>query len=213
VWIQGRYKGTKWTKGLAATNKLAVGGPFLRGRVIVVGTLDAGAVVVDDQEVLTDFPSTYSLAGLGTLRYNGQGDLPDDAAGVWDKKVVHMDLPLGVQVTVFRWKNYVDFRIKMPAQPGQDGACGTANSDPSDDTAEAIQSRVGAQVAPNELLFKRPTVPRTSDAVKHLIAICQRKAATFARAQQECNQNKACIMNVCYGSNSHALRFAKSMGL
>lgn len=47
VVIQGRYMGTRYTAGLAATNKIAVGGPFLNGHIISVGTLEDGPITVD----------------------------------------------------------------------------------------------------------------------------------------------------------------------
>merc|ERR1719346_66494 len=155
------------------------------------------------------------------LTYTAEGNLPDKAADVWPKHIVHMDLPKGVSITVYRWANYMDLRIRMPAQPGQDGSCGNFNGNAADDTTEAIQQRIGARVGPGECLFKTRAVIEFTAAEKKLLTMC--KPELYAKAQAECtaelpgahvtNQNKACFLNVCYGSNEHALKFAKSMGL
>merc|ERR1711963_866035 len=108
--------------------------------------MESGVLTVDDQPVLTTLPSSYNLDGIATLT--------DNAAGIWPKHIVHMDLPKGVSITVYRWANYMDLRIQMPAQPGQDGSCGNNNGDAADDSTEQIQKRVGVRVAEGELLFK-----------------------------------------------------------
>jgi len=220
VKIQARYKGTKYTKGLASTNAVAVGGAFLRGHVVIVGTMDSGVLTVDGQSVLANFGS-YSIGGFATLTYNSEGNLPDAAAGVWSKHIVHMSLPLGVQVTVYRWKNYVDLRINMPRQPDQDGACGNFNGNPGDDSTVAIQGRVGVRVGPGELLFNsRLSITFTAEE-QRLIKMCP--SQKYAEATAKCpgllrgahitNQNKGCVLDYCYGSNEHTLRYAKSQGI
>lgn len=138
VIIQGRYLGTKYTAGLAATDSIAVGGDFLKGHVIAVGSLRDGPIVVDGMPVLTRFPSEHVLEGVGVLKYSGEGELVDQATKDWEKKVVTMELPGDVRVEVFRWANYLDLRITMPAQPNQDGSCGNMNADAGDDTTEVI---------------------------------------------------------------------------
>merc|ERR1719356_2067182 len=221
VKIQGRYMGTKFTKGLASTNAVAVGGAFLKGHVIVVGSMESGIFTVDNQPVLPTF-GTYSIGGFATITYNAEGELVDAAAGVWKKHVVHMSLPLGVQITVFRWSNYIDLRIRMPRQPDQEGGCGNFDGNPVNDATEAIQARVGVRVGPGELLFhSRASIEFTAEEHK-LIKMCP--AAKYAAAMTKCtklllggrhitNQNKACVLDTCYGSNEHTLRYAKSMGI
>merc|ERR1712060_774893 len=139
--------------------------------------MDSGVLTVDGQSVLAQFGS-YSIGGFATLTYNSVGNLPDAAAGVWSKHVVHMALPLGVQVTVFRWKNYIDLRIRMPRQPDQDGACGNWNGNPGDDSTVAIQGRVGVRVGPPA---------RYAEA--------QKKCPGMLRGRHITNQNKACVMD------------------
>merc|ERR1719382_714659 len=126
VSIQGRFEGTKYTEGLAATNRIVVGGSFLHGHKIEVGTLDSGILFVDGGRVIAGFPGSYTGAGF-TVTYDGVGKVPDVIPEGNEKRVVHMDLPLGVKVTGFQWSNYMDVEIEMSKQPGQDGVCGNFN--------------------------------------------------------------------------------------
>jgi len=216
VRIQGRYMGTKYTEGLAATNKIVVGGAFLKGHTIMVGTLESDVLTVDGQPVLAGFPSSYTLpGGAGSLTYNDQGELVDPATKVWEKRVVTMSLPMGVHITVFRWANYLDLRIRMPALPGIDGSCGNFNNDPSDDTTEAIMARIGATVPHGENMFhSRADIDWTTTEEK-LLALCPRDK--YSTGQSRCQggtmQVKSCMINFCFGSNEHALRMAKSLGI
>merc|ERR1712039_1139058 len=145
VHIQGRFEGTRYTEGLAATNQIAVGGPFLHGHKIEVGTLDSGVLTVDGQPVLSTFPSSYSGAGFA-LTYNAQGEVPDVVPEGNEKRIVHMELPLGVKVRVYQWGNYMDVQVEMSPQPEQDGVCGNFNGDHADDTPQSVIDRVGARV-------------------------------------------------------------------
>jgi len=216
VKIQARYRGTKYTKGLAATNKVAASA---NGHVIIVGTMESGDFTVDGQAVLTTFGS-YNVAGVGKITYNGAGNLVDAAAGVWAKHVVHIELPHGIRLTVFRWNNYLDLRITMPAIPGMDGACGNFNGNAADDTTAAIQARIGARVGPGDLLFSHREEVQFTATEQQLIASCA--PATYAKATQDCqaqlrgphihNQLKSCVLDKCWGSNEHTLRYAKGLG-
>jgi len=218
--IQARYLGTQYTKGLAATSAIAVGGSFLKGHVIIVGTMDDGVLIVDGQSVLPSF-GRYNVGGVAELTYSDQGNLVDAAAGIWEKHVVRMDLPEDVQIEVFRWSNYIDLRIKMPKRAGIDGACGNFNGNAADDSTRAIQARVGVRVGPGELLFQHRHVIAFTAEEKQLLTMCD--PANMAAAESKCpgmlrgaritNQNKACYLDYCYGSNEHTLRYAKGMGL
>merc|ERR1712014_231942 len=152
VSIQARFEGTKYTEGLAATNQIVVGGAFLHGHKIEVGTLDSGILTVDGRKVIAGFPGSYSGAGF-SVTYDGQGEVPDVIPEGNEKRIVHMDLPLGVKVTVYQWKNYLDVQIVMPKQPGHDGVCGNFNGNMGDDTTQNIMTRIGARVPPSENLL------------------------------------------------------------
>jgi len=225
VIIQGRYMGTSWTAGLAATNSIAVGGPFLAGHVIVVGCLDAGDITVDDKSI-TEFPSTYRLPDVdSTISYGAEGNVVDNATSSWEKHVVNMSLPLGVRLEVFRWSNYLDLRLTMSRQPNQDGSCSNFNGDAADDTTELIFSRIGARVPRGELLFKARAPLAWTDTEEKLLGACP--DATKARARTECRGDLAlssfrgnpsqmemnlCMLDICYGKNAHTLSMAKDLG-
>lgn len=222
VQIQGRYMGTPYTYGLAATQKVAVGGPFLKGHTIAVEPMEhayGGHILVDGMPVLLTY-GTYNVAGVATVTYNDQGELPDKAASVWQRHVVHMDLPLGIRLSVFRWGNYLDLELEMPQLPGgQDGSCGNFNGEVSDDTTQAIFERVGARIADSELLFKRQEeIVFTSEETHMLLTECQPK--DLIAHELKCRKElpgtpttagvNSCVFDQCFGMNEHALRSAKT---
>jgi len=227
VSIQGRYKGTKYTKGLASTNKVAVGGRFINNHVIEVGCLESGDITIDGQPVLKSFPSSYTLADVpdAKITYSTAGELVDQATEQFhERHIVHMELPLGVRLTVLRWANYVDFRLSMQAQPNQDGGCGNFNGLPSDDSTEAIFQRDGARVADADLLFRNRVEVTLTDTELKLLEVCS--AAQMAKAKEECAQElagirgaaqdavqlRSCYLDVCFGANEHALKLATKLG-
>jgi len=218
VHIQGRFEGTKYTEGLAATNQIVVGGPFLNGHKIEVGTRDSGVLTVDGQPVCGGFPSSYTGAGF-SLTYDDQGEVPDVVPEGNEKRIVHMSLPLGVKVSVYQWNNYVDVKIEMSAQPSQDGVCGNVNGNQADDTTQAIIQRVGARVRPSEnLLSGQAMIEFTPQMQKMMAAECP--AARQASAQASCSASlgvpagavvvKSCMFDECFGQNVRARARAKT---
>merc|ERR1712039_629859 len=219
VIIQGRFEGTKYTEGLAATNQIVVGGPFLRGHKIEVGTRDSGILTVDGQPVMTTFPSTYGK-GMGfSLRYDAVGEVPDVVPEGNEKRIVSMDLPLGVKVRVYQWNNYVDVEVEMSPQPGQDGVCGNFNGDHSDDTTQSVIQRVGARVRPSEnLLSGRAMIEFTPQMKSMMAAECA--ATRQASAQAFCSKSlgvaagevivQSCMFDECFGMNVRARSHAKT---
>jgi len=225
--IQGRFKGTKYTEGLAATRKIAVGGSLLNGHVIEVGCMEDGDVTVDGQTVLHAFPSSYEVPGVlgASITYNTDGALVDGATKEFERHIIHLQLPSDVRLTILRWSNYVDFRLSMRNTGDIDGACGNFNGDPSDDTTELLFQRAGARVRQGELLFSHRTDVRLTDTVQKLLDICppEQLQKAHAECQQEMSdalrgqvpeiQLKSCYLDVCFGSNEHALQMAKNLGL
>lgn len=222
VKIQGRYLGTQWTHGLAATNKIAVSGPFIDNRVITVACLEDGGIEVDGITVLPVVGSTFDLGvGLGDLRYDDTGDLVDEAQSNLPRRAVHMNFRrYGVEVTVFRWKNYLDLRIGMLPMPGTDGTCGNYNGDPADDSTKSVFMRAGARVQKQELLFKhRAPVVVTVEMQEMMMAKCPE--TTLVRGEQVCrtqlptdqlttNHLNSCVYDICFGIRQHALRTVKT---
>merc|ERR1719382_598459 len=217
VSIQGRFEGTKYTEGLAATNQIVVSGSFVKNHKIEVGTLDSGILTVDGQPVCGTFPSSYSGDGF-TVTYDSQGEVPDVVPEGNEKRIVHMDLPLGVKVHVYQWGNYVDVQIEMSPQPGQDGVCGNANGNHGDDTTQAIIQRIGARVRPSEnLLSGQAMIDFTPQMEKMLRAECA--ANRQASAQAFCARSlgvsagaivSSCVFDECFGMNVRARKRAKT---
>mmetsp|Transcript_65046 Transcript_65046/g.211995 ORF Transcript_65046/g.211995 Transcript_65046/m.211995 type:complete len:228 (-) Transcript_65046:331-1014(-) len=211
--------GTKYTYGLAATQKVAIGGPFLQGNVIEVEPMEhayGGHILVNGKPVLTSFGTLQ--VGPAFINYNGIGQLVDEAASQWTTRAVHLELPLGIQMTVFRWGNYLDMKITMRAlEGGQDGSCGNFNGDLADDTTEAIFNRVGARIESSAMLFSsRAEISFTTEEQEMLRSQCP--ARTMVDAELQCRKNlpqsatvlqvNACVFDVCFGMNEHALRSA-----
>merc|ERR1711972_1095725 len=207
VKIQGRFTGTPYTMGLAATNKIAVSGAFIGDQTIEVGTMESGVTVGGGQ--------------FGTLTYDQNGELPDAAAKVFQRNIVHMDLPGGVTITVYRWKNYLDLRIKMPPQSGgQDGTCGNFNHNAGDDSTAQVFERVGPRVPQGELLFSQRVPVELTQQMQVMIARnCQDPRLTDAKTK--CAQKlkgrlggragiDSCVYDMCFGRMQHALRVAKT---
>jgi len=218
VVIQGRFEGTKYTEGLAAANRIVVGGPFMKGHKVEVGTRDSGVLTVDGQPVLGTFPGTYSGAGF-SLTYNSQGEVPDVIPEGNEKRIVSMDLPLGVKVRVYQWNNYVDVEVEMSPQPEQDGVCGNFNGDHGDDTTQSIMKRIGARVRPSEkLLSGQAKIEFTPQMEKMMMAECA--STTRASAQAFCASSlgvpagdilvKSCMFDKCFGMNVRARKHAKT---
>merc|ERR1719210_2998049 len=145
VQIQGLYKPTHATSGLSVMKAIAFGGPFLKGHKLVIETQNA---YFDGRPILGGFPSDYDNAPLGiNVHYNSQGATMQNGREGKAMHVVHLQLPRNVNVQVNRWMeasegNYINAKIRMPAQPGQDGHCGNFNGNQADDDRLQIRARV-----------------------------------------------------------------------
>merc|ERR1719162_27805 len=220
VEIQGRYAGTKYTFGLASTQKVAVSGSFIGGNTIEVEPLEAGfggQIRINGRAVLSEF-GTESIGGA-TVTYDDRGELVDEATSRWAKRAVHLGLPHGIRMTVFRWNNYLDMRIQMAPLEGMDGSCGNFNGDASDVTTAQIFERIGARVEAGANLFsRRVPVEFTAQMEEMLHKHCDDNAKYTAR--QRCTdelrvdatsqQMSACLFDGCFGMNEHALQTAKT---
>jgi len=213
VSIQARYKATPFTNGLAATNAIAVGGPFLEGHVLKVGPMENGQITWDNQPVLANFPSEFDAAGLGKISYNGEGQLVDDAQANLDRHIVHMDLPQGVHLQVMRWANHINVRISMPPM-GQDGHCGNFNGDASDDSTDQIKARMAAGIPQGQLLFRTMTPNNPSGNPPNLEDCPAPKLATGEAECKKSNPNMnedelfACKFDYCFGGEQYVAQDA-----
>merc|ERR1711972_1031670 len=167
-------------------------------------------------KVISGFPGSYSGAGF-SVTYDDQGQVPDVIPEGNEKRVVHMDLPLGVKVTVFQWQNYLDVQIEMTRQPGQDGVCGNFNDNPGDDTTQSIMGRIGARVRPSEsLLTGTALIEWTPQMDKMMQAECA--ASKRAEGHAACTKSlgaagalvNSCTFDYCFGMNVRARSHAKT---
>ena len=206
VYLQGRFLATPFTKGLAATHAIAVGGPFMQGHTIIVGPMDNGQILIDGQPACVGFPSTCGIAGVATVSYNSEGKLVDSAQSHLVKHIVHIDAPLGVHLQVMRWANHINVKITMrPRAGGQDGVCGNFNGNADDDTTEQIMARAG-RVPPNECIFHHQTPPKPPPNTQcpdgkmvqaKILCKKERPEATGELLQ-------ACAFDVCIGGPQYA---------
>jgi len=220
VHIQGRYMGTKYTYGLAATQKVVIGGPFLQGNTILIEPMeDNGEIRVNGESVCPHIGCTKIIGdNLATLTHDDKGDLIDEAASQFDRHMVHLTLPLGIKMTVFRWTNYLDLSITTSKLAGgQDGSCGNFNDDPSDDTTQAIFARVGARVDSVDCMFT--DAPQLEFTLEEADMLNTCPVSKLDSAKLVCTEElkgtdptakllKACMYDQCFGMNEHALRTA-----
>jgi len=214
VFIQARYKATPFTNGLAATNAIAVGGPFLEGHVLKVGALENGQITWDNKVVLTEFPSEFDASGLGMISYNDEGLLVDDAQSHLEKHIVHVSLPQGVHLQVMRWSNHINVRISMPSTGEQDGHCGNFNGDASDDSTDQIKTRMAAGIPEADRLFRTVT-PNKSQGQRPPLASCG--ASKLAEAQEACDKANpdmsdedmhTCLFDYCFAGKQYVAQDA-----
>lgn len=213
VLIEGGYGALPMTNGLGVVKALAVGGPFLKGNKLLIRTLDMGAnmVTYNNKPVATGFPSSFqSDDGLVQIQYNGQGGTLQESRAGKAMHVLHITLPDGVSLQVNQWNEasegpYMNVRITMPAQPGQDGHCGNFNGNPADDERNAVRGRVGKTGVPAgpDFLFpwgKTPINPGNRPDMNDCPANTLKKAKHICR-EKEGNffPTPACLVDVCFG--------------
>merc|ERR1712070_534476 len=83
--------------------------------------------------------------------------------------VLHVTLPGSVTLQINRWNEegegrYINTKITMPHQEGQDGQCGNFNGIAEDDARLAVKSRLGKDGVPVEdLMFPGEKTPINQD--------------------------------------------------
>merc|ERR1712217_942430 len=185
-------------------------GPFLKCNVL---RLSALAASWNGQAIVSSFPSDFSN-DLVQIHYNSMGATMQDGREGKALHVVHITMPGGVQVEVNRWNepgegSYINVRITMPSQPGQDGHCGNFNGNPADDDRLQIRARVGTTgVAAAELLFpggKIPVVPGNRPDINNCAANKLDHAKTLCKAKEhKFIPSMGCLVDVCFGGDGFA---------
>jgi hypothetical protein len=143
-----------------AITKLAIGGAFLKGHVLVMEPVAGQETWMKTDTLELPAVSAFHVPGLVDMRFHLNNDPIDVNWG--PKPSVEMELPLGIRATIDRWPDRLDVMITMPALPGgQDGHCGNFNGRQDDDTLQDIAARMdGARVSAGESLL--PGVPEWS---------------------------------------------------
>merc|ERR1712228_379617 len=212
VQIQGRYLPTPVTNGLAVNKEIIIGGPFLQDHKLRISALGAS---YDGTPIITGFPDSWENANPSIkVTTDSSGELLQQGRAGKAMHVVHVSLPLGVELQINRWNeagegDYINTKITMSKQPMQDGHCGNFNGDPNDDTRPMIRSRIGTTgVSPQNLLFPEPKTPVSpanrpdlnncpTDKTEHAKAVCEQKSKNGIAS-------KECMIDVCFGGDPFA---------
>merc|ERR1712226_13666 len=205
VWIQGLYEPTHATSGLSVMKKIAFGGPFMNNNKLVVGAVTAS---FNDQPILATIMSQYAQNGI-VAKYDNIGETMQKGREGMTMKVVHLSLPAGVNVQINRWTeasegNYINAKITMPAQQGQDGHCGNFNGNPADDGRTQIRARIGKTgVAEGDLILPGPKIDVAPGNRPDLNNCPQDKLTT---AHDSCKAKlkvfippMSCLIDFCFG--------------
>jgi len=218
IYIQGRYLPTRSTHGLSVTKEIAISGPILNGpggeKHIL--RINARTATWDGAAILTGFPSNWEAPGgkpAVRAQYNDQGELLQRGREGKALHIVHVQLPNNIEVQVNRWTldsegDYINLKIVMPKQPGQDGHCGNFNGDSADDDRMKIRERLGKTgVDPAELLFhtKTPVVVANRpdmndcppDTLNQAEELCKKQEKQFIPSAE-------CLIDVCFGGKHFA---------
>lgn len=220
IFIQARYLPTHMTNGLAVTKIVAVGGPLLKGHKLFVG---ARTAFWDGKEILRSFPSSFAVPGVVDIQYNSVGDILQKSRAGKELHVVHIKIPdgssEGIQIQINRWTiasegDYVNVRISMHPQPGQDGHCGNFNGDADDDKRTQVRKRLGKTGVPmGELLFNKKT-PVVTNKNRPDINDCpeaklKAAEATCKKAQHTTFPSPGCLIDACFAGGGFAANDAE----
>merc|ERR1719387_2306939 len=217
VIIQGKYAALPTTNGLAVVKGIAIGGTFLHGHKLIVSTMEAGTVVTyDGAPVVNGFPGSGKTAdGLVSVMYNQAGAMMDEGKGLngqahdGQMHVLHINLPLQVTLQVNEWNEpgegaYMNVKITMPAQPGQDGQCGNFNGNPADDDRTQVRARLGTQGVPaGALLFPGGKTPIAAGNRPDINNCPEEKLAVY---KKQCDDSSTtsmeCLIDRCFGGGA-----------
>jgi len=214
VKIQGKYAPTRMTNGLSVTKEIGISGSFINNGKLIISVESVtwnGAAV-----------GNFGFANLGStwnnanppikVVYNAQGTVMQNSRVGKALHVVHVMLPLGVTLEINRWNEpqegqYMNTRISMGAQPGQDGHCGNFNGNPGDDSRTAVRSRVGTTGVPQgELIFPGAKTP-VSPGARPDLNNCPEGELNAAMAKCKAAEHTtfpshACLIDTCLGHMS-----------
>jgi len=212
VWIQGLYQPTHATSGLSVLKSIAFGGQFLKQNKLVIGAT-AGEATWNGQPILTTFPSNFHNEFV-TAAYDSNGATMQDGRQGKQLHVIHLTLPLNVNVQINRWMeqsegNYINVKITMSAQPNQDGDCGNFNGNEADDDRLQIRARIGTTgVEASALILPGAKIPIGQSSrpdinncprgkLEHAKTLCKGKEHKFIPSME-------CLIDDCFGGDGFA---------
>jgi len=216
VWIQARYGPTPVTNGLSVVKEVAIGGPFLQssnGQKNIL-RVTATTATFNLQPIIQNFPDQWSNKDPDIeVVTDSSGEVLQQGRQGKQMHVVHVKLPQYVELQINRWNepgegDYLNIKITMYVEPGQDGHCGNFNGDPNDDTRPLIRSRIGTTgVDPQFLLFRTKTPVVAPDRPD--LNNCPTEKANHARdicsqASKNGMASKECMTDVCFGGDHFA---------
>jgi len=196
LWIQGDFRPTPYTNGLAATIQIAM---KVQSNTVIVGPIQNGQITINGVPQCTTFPSTCGSAdGVIRVAYNGQGNLVDAAQGHLVKHIVHIDAPMGVHLQVMRWDNHLNIKITMtPRAGGQTGVCGNFNGNAADDSGDGQLFRV----APSENIFPNVIPPSPPPPIVPCAPARMAQAKILCGHKESAAAIKSCQFDYCQGGS------------
>jgi len=158
VKIQARYMSDERLKEKNEFVRfMAVGGAFLKGNIIIVGSLDDD-ITWNGNPILS-----RDVAGSPHFEFQERGlsvnitrsDHSQNVANLSQTNPgIEMQLPMGVSLIVNRLRHHLNVAITMPPQEGgQEGLCGNFNGVGSDDSLELSSKRLDHNVPREDSMF------------------------------------------------------------
>lgn len=158
VSIQARYEADeKLAENNLFVRAVAIGGRFLEGSVITVGSLEDHITWNGKPILKHDFGnfSSFELNDEGMVVKITHSEHALNAANPSEESPgIELELPTGVSLIVNRLHHHINLAITMsPQEAGQEGLCGNFNGVALDDSWELSSQRLDPSVSPEESLF------------------------------------------------------------
>lgn len=156
VSIQARYMPDETLKEKNEfVRAVAVGGAFLQGNLITVGSLE-DPITWNGQPILNGEAGSFQFI-VDDGNFSVQIERSDrslNVATMEENSGIDIKLPLGVSLIVNRLHHHLNVAITMPQQEGgQDGLCGNFNGIAADDSLEFASRRFDPSVPREASLF------------------------------------------------------------
>mmetsp|Transcript_35452 Transcript_35452/g.79973 ORF Transcript_35452/g.79973 Transcript_35452/m.79973 type:complete len:758 (+) Transcript_35452:80-2353(+) len=171
--IQGRYEKVHYPNAKYGEHTyltgIAVSGTFMDSNTLVInpeeGKVKWRSSLGHTEDILMN-PGVFKVGDLIEAHFRTQMPLVRDSSSRSLAAGLYIHLPSGVKMQVNRFKKHLDLELTMrkevAGEGGVDGQCGNFNDDPSDDTGELIERRIGYEIPAWESFFETPMSPSGS---------------------------------------------------